>query len=192
MQYLAQIVNGINAAIKATLDDKRFQTSLYFGIAILADDNGKLRPLVTDHYDDDVFISPDTKIPLTIYHRTLQITRTTDRRKTYGSDPGAIIENASMCLIAMGSRKLIRLTPEELEGAISAGMPALIAKNTTDNLNLSRCEIQLTSSILDQVQIYQQETKSDTFDLPPNELMIRVNYTILSTYKTACFNLCDC
>lgn len=193
MQYLAQIVNGINDSIKAVLNDKRFQAGEYNGIAILAADGDRIRALVTDHFDDDKFISVDDKLPVVIYHRTLQITRGIESKKAYGSDkPQSIKETASMCLIAYGTRKLIRMTPEELEAAIAAGIPKMLTTDTRKTLGLSSCQIELSNSILDQVTIYQQETKSEGFELPPNQLLIRVNYNIVSTYNTACFNLCDC
>lgn len=192
MQYLAQIISAMNASIRAILDDKRFAKSLYYGIAVIAEDNKALRPLITDDYDNDTFISVDDKVPLTVYHRTLQITRALDAKKRYGADAGQILETASMCLIAYGTRKLIKLTPEELEAAIAAGMPTIVAATTRKDLKLNSCQVQLTSSVLDPVQIYSQETKSEVFDLPPNQLLIRVNYNVISTYNTACFNLCDC
>ena len=64
MQYLAQITSAINDRIQETLTDKRFQGSDFNGIAVAAADGDQIRPLITDHYDDDKFISPDDQIPL--------------------------------------------------------------------------------------------------------------------------------
>ena len=97
-----------------------------------------------------------------------------------------------MALIAIGSRKLIRLTPEELEAMIVAAMPSTIKKSTLVPYKLNSCQVTPTNSVVDPVTVYLQEYKRETYELPPNALMIRVNYNINSAYNTACFNLCDC
>ena len=97
-----------------------------------------------------------------------------------------------MAMIAMGTRALIRLTPEELEAAIAASMPSVLTPATRKTLKLDSCTITPTSSVLDAVDVYLQETKSDKFELQPNSLMIRINYSIESTYDRLCFDLCNC
>ena len=92
----------------------------------------------------------------------------------------------------IGSRKLIRLTPEELEAMIVAAMPSTIKKSTLAPYKLNSCQVTPTNSVVDPVTVYLQEYKRETYELPPNALMIRVNYNINSAYNTACFNLCDC
>lgn len=190
MQYLAQITAAINNRIQETLTDKRFQGSDFNGIAVAAADGDQIRPLITDHYDDDKFISPDDQIPLIIYHRTISITRTDDVKAGFGDEQTKKRETAAMAIIAIGSRKLIRLTPEELEAMIVAAMPSTIKKSTLAPYKLNSCQVTPTNSVVDPVTVYLQEYKRETFDLPPNALMIRVNYNIISAYNTACFNLC--
>lgn len=192
MQYLAQITTAINNRIMETLTDKRFQGSELHGIAVLAQDGDRLRPMITDHYDVDKFISPDDRIPLIIYHRTISIGRSDDIRQGFGDEQTKKKETANMALIAIGNRKVLRLTPEELEAAIIAGMPSTISKTTLQPYKLNSCQIIPTTSVLDPVTVYLQEYKQETYELPPNALMIRVNYNINSAYNTACFNLCDC
>ncbi len=192
MQYLAQIVTAINQRIATALNDKRFQGSDYNGIAVPAADGDVIRPLITDHYDDDKYISPDEQVPIIIYHRTIGIARTDDVKAGYGDEQTKKRETSSMALIAIGSRRLIRLTPEEMEAAIVAAMPSILKKETLQPYKLNSCQITPTNSVLDPVTVYLQEYKRDTFDLPPNALMIRVNYNIISAYDTACFNICHC
>lgn len=193
MQYLAQITKAINDRIRTeVLTDARFQGSQYNGIAILAADGESLRPLITDHYDEDRFISPDDQIPLTIYHRTISITRTDDDKRSVGDNQFKKKETAAMALIAIGSRKLIKLTPEELEAALVSGFPSVIGAETRKTLNLNACTIKPTTSILDPVAVYAQEYQTKAFELRPNALLIRINYNIESAYNTACFDLCNC
>lgn len=192
MQYSHQIVSAINKQIQSTLSDARFSNSEYHGIAVLAKDGDNLRPLITSHYDTNKFITADFQIPLRIYHRTIGISRRKDVKIGYGDNDTEIKEETTMALIAIGNRSLIQLTPEELEAAIVASMPANLSKATRSQLKLKSCIITPTTSILDPVEVYMQENKTDIFELPPNSLMIRINYSINSTYDRACFSLCDC
>lgn len=192
MQYIAQISNAINNSIRAGLNDSRFDGSDYNGIAILASDGEKLRPMIVDHYDTCKFMTADDQIPLQVYHRTIKISRADQAGKSYGDQLAGKQETTNMALIAIGSRRLIRLTPEELEAAIVSYFPSMIAKATTSALKLSSCKITPVDSVLDPVAVYLDENKTTAYELSPNSLMIRINYTITSTYNTACFELCDC
>jgi hypothetical protein len=192
MQYIAQIAAAINAAIKLGLQDSRFEGSDYNGIAILASDGKKLRPMIVDHYDNNKYITADDSVPLQIYHRTIKINRADQPGKSYGDHIAGKLETTNMALIAIGSRRMIKLTPEELEAAIVAYLPSMVNKETTRQLQISSCKISPTDSVLDPVTVYLDENKTTTYELSPNSLMIRINYTITSTYNTACFNICDC
>ncbi len=193
MQYIKKIVNAINTQIATKFTDVRFGGSVYNGVTVLAANNDKLMPMACDNYDDNRFITPDDSIPVQIYHRTLQIGYTDEAAKSYGDDGNTSKkEIAQMALIAMATRSIIRLTPEELEGAIMSGMPSAIANATTSQLKLKSCVIRPVSSVLDPVAVYLTEFRTQQYDLGPNALMIRLNYNIESTYKTPCFDLCDC
>lgn len=193
MQYLKQIVKAINTQVATKFTDVRFGGAAYHGICTLASNGDKLMPVVCDNYDDDQFITPDDTFPLIIYHRTIQIGYADEPLKSYGNDGNtAKKETAQMALIAYGTRSIIRLTPEELEGAIMSGMPSAIANTTTTQLNLKSCVIRPVNSVLDPVSVYLAEYRTPQYDLGPNALMIRLNYNIESTYKTPCFDLCNC
>lgn len=198
MQYLKQIVNAINNSIKATLTDNRFQNAEYHGIAISAlhtNDAGQTRltPLVADNYDNEVWVGVDDTLPLRIYHKTNSIAYSDEPAKGYG-DNGNLVkkEVAQMSMIVYGSRSMIRLTPEELEGAVLSGLPSALSNATISQLNLRSCVVRPVGSVLDPVVVYLSEYRTPHYELSPNALFIRVNYNIESTYKTSCFELCNC
>ena len=192
MQYCHQIASAINTSIKATLNDNRFKDSVYFGIATLVQHEDRIQPMLTDNHDVNRIITPDNSIPLQIYHRTISISRTSTTTTGFGDANSEIKETTSMAMIAIATRKLLRLTPEELEAAIIASMPAVLTPTTRKALKLKSCSIKPTTSNLDAAEVYLQETKSDKFELQPNSLMLRINYSIECTYNRACFQLCDC
>lgn len=193
MQYLKQIVNAINTNIATVFTDVRFGGSEYNGICILANNDGKLMPLSCDNYDDEKWVGPDDTFPIRIYHRTLAIGYVDEPTKSYGNDGNTSKrETAQMTLVAYANRNAVRMTPEELEGAIMSGIPSAISNATAAQLKLKSCTIIPVACSVDPVAVYLAETKAAMYDLPPNTLLIRINYNIVSTYKTACFNLCDC
>ncbi len=193
MQYIKQIVTAINNSIAAQLTDVRFGGSEYNGIVTYAINNDKLMPMLADNYDDNRFIGVDDTFPIRIYHRNNGISYSDVPGNSYGHE-GHLgkKEVDNMSVIVYGNRALIRMTPEELEGAIMSGMPSAIARTTLTALKISSCVIKPTSSILDPVLVYATEYRTDRFDLGPNALFIRLNYNIESSYKNSCFNICDC
>jgi hypothetical protein len=193
MQYLKQIVTAINTSIAAKLTDVRFDGADYNGIVTYANKDGKLMPLVTDSYDIDKYIGIDDTFPLRVYHRNNGMSYTDEPAKSYGSDGNTSKkEIANMSAIIYGSRSILRLTAEELEGAIMSGMPSAIADSTLSQLKIKSCLVRPVSSVLDPVINYATEYRTNEFPLGPNALFIRLNYTIESSYKNACFNICDC
>lgn len=198
MQYIKQIVNAINIAIEAKLDDPRFQGSEYHGIAVSAiqtDDEGKTRlmPLVTDHYDNERWVGIDDTLPLRIYHKNNGIGYSDEPGKSYG-DGGSTSkkEVTQMSMIVYGNRMMLKLTPEELEGAVVSGLPSALGDATISQLKIKSCVIRPTSSVIDPITNFLTEYRTDKYELPPNALFIRINYNIESSYKNACFNICDC
>lgn len=199
MQYLKQIVTAINASIAAKFDDVRFQGSEFNGIAVSAvkkmedSEETTLAPLITDDYDDNRWVGIDDTFPIRLYHKTNTFAYVDLPMKGYG-DGGNTgkRETAQMSIICYGNRAMIRLTPEELEGAIVAGLPSALRDTITSALKIHSCVIRPTGSTLDPVNVFLTEYRTKDYRLPPNALLIRVNYNIESTYKTACFNICDC
>lgn len=193
MQYLKQIVTAINNSISAKLDDPRFQGAEYHGIAIsAANEDNKLMPLVTDHYDDNRWVGIDDTLPLRLYHKNNGLSYSDDIKSAYGDGNSTKKEIASMSMIIYGSRIRLKLTPEELEGAIVSGLPSAIGNATLSALKIKSCMIRPASSILDPVANYTAEYRTNEYPLGPNALFIRINYIIESSYKNACFNICDC
>lgn len=197
MQYIKQIVNAINNSIKANLTDNRFQNAEYYGIAVSAvhsvDGQTRLAPLVADNYDNEVWVGVDDTLPLRLYHKTNSITYSDEPAKGYGDDGNMVKkEVAQMSMIVYATRSMVRLTPEELEGAILSGLPSSLTNATIEPLKLRSCIIRPVSSALDPVSVYLNEYRTPQYELSPNALFIRVNYNIESTYKTSCFELCNC
>ncbi len=193
MQYLKQIVNAVNTQVATKFTDVRFNGKELNGICILANDGERTRPLLTDNYDDNRWVGPDDTFPLRIYHRTITISRADVPGKSYGNNGNTTKqETANMSLFAYANRNLVRLTPEELEAAIVSGMPSAIANATLANLKLNACVIVPTNSDVDSARVFVSEFRPQNYELTPNGLFIRINYNIVSTYRTPCFDLCDC
>lgn len=197
MQYLKQIISAINESISAKLSDQRFQGSEYNGIAISAaqeNDNGvtRLMPLLANDYDEEKWVGVDDTFPLRIYHKNNGIGRGEEQTKSVGDNVYVKKEVAQFSIIAYGNRARLRMSPEEMEAAIVSGLPSAIDKSIRTRLSLNSCIIKPVSSIFDPVIVYLAEYRTDKYELGPNALFIKINYNIESTYRTACFNICDC
>lgn len=196
MQYLKQIVNAINTNLSTALADERFAGGKLWGIATMAvaESNGNsiLTPLVTDDYDDNIWAGIDDTKPYIIYHKNRGLAYADAIGKNYGDGNTVKKETANMSLVVWGERSQLRLTPEEFEAAIISGLPSALSSSVLAPLKLHSSIIRPVSTDFDSVNVYLSEYKVAQYPIGPNALFFRINYSIESTYKTSCFNICDC
>ncbi|HQU40709.1 MAG TPA: hypothetical protein PLI89_12640 [Chitinophagales bacterium] len=190
MQYLKQLVSHYNLAIQATLDDPRFEGSSFHGLVNYVEREGLVVPVLTDNYDVNQYVGVDDTQPIIIYHAAGNIAYADVPARSFG-DEIVKRETDSMRAIVYANRAKVRMTPEEVEAAIISSFP-IISKADRIEYKLKTVIFRPVSSNLNPRSVWAQEYPGQDFALPPNGILISINYAIESTYNISCFSLCDC
>lgn len=192
MPKLKPIVKYINDQLAAgAFSDKRFQGSLYHGIAEskseLKDDNLISWPVI-----DDKAITPDDKHPLIIYHRIASTAVVAPPREQFGRGNTVLQRTARMQMLIIGMSKRISLGTDEIDLMVMAALPDKLDADSLKNLSLKSCSINVAGSVFHSQSVYVSEFPGIAKPLPPNAFMLQVNYTIGCTFDAKCINPLCC
>jgi hypothetical protein len=194
MPSLDAIVSEINDRIKATLGGPVFGLGKYYGLAVSLPRNSidgtDYMPCVVTNYDEDIWVGINDTAPLIIYHKNNGIVTDFDKRRNWGRTQTAMIETASFQMIVFGDRKRLEISPEELYAAIVSAIPTELPKDFITPLNFREARISGISPNFNSISVYQQEYKSNTYPLKPNNIFFSISYKIATAYNKNCVALC--
>lgn len=145
----------------------------------------ELLPCLIDTDGEGQYVGLDDIDKLRIYHK-LNNAGSTQNLNGSGDNPGDLVNTYSLGMIITWNRKALDKMADEILMLIQANTPVLI-KGIPD-MKLAR--IRITGANLDTLQIIAQEYQSDDLKIPPNILMMQVNYTIELTFNPACIKSC--
>lgn len=192
MPYVKQIVDLINLGLTENLKTKGFTKGRFEGIAELLqreEDNGKVTiPAIVDNNGHCEWVGVDDNMPFRLYHRILTLTNEDDGQM---GDNIICQETANMMMVIYGNRKAFQVRPEQISSMINAYFLKTITTAQKTSYNLLTVDIQVSTTNLDSVSVFNQEFSGDVkFNLAPERFLIAIPYTIKSTYEKSCFEVC--
>lgn len=193
MPYIKEITTIINTELQSTtLSDKRFDKGSFYSLArlIRRQEDGD-RVTIPNIITNDGVCTPltitDSK-PFILYHRTLDLSYA--KGDAYGNNQ-LIQETAKMRAVAYGNRRILKVEPELLIAAIQAGFLQELSFTDRGTYRLQKCNINITDINIDSEKVYSEEYSGDVeYRLKPNEMMVYIDYTIISEYDKECVDIC--
>lgn len=190
MSKLDTIVTDINTALKAgVFGSNRFQRGKLYGIVEKVKvSEAELMPCVISDNGDCAKISVDDTYPFQLYHRLLSVEAEYDE-ESYG-DEKDVIETASMRLVVIGNRSVLRLKKEDIVSGIVSALPSGVGTATLTSLNINYCEIEYGEFEVIANEVYDEEYSIEEYLLKPQTIMIALPYSIVTKYRKGCFDFC--
>lgn len=186
MAYLGEIVDTINAALKAKLT--AFPLSGYAGIVYpLPRKKGEYIPVLIANTGEARWITFDDVKELQVYHHISSSTYTQIKRQGYGDDYNTFQHNYDLDLVVMADRRKVQVEPDVLEAAIASNMPVTTAIQGVQNINILPVSANHNSRSL-----FSQEFQGTDYFLKPEHIFFSIRYRVELQYQKGCLNLCQC
>jgi len=189
MAYLGEIVDTINAALKAKLT--AFPLSGYTGIVYsLPRKKGtgfEYLPAQISISGDAKWITFDDVNELQVYHRIASSTYTPIRKQSYGDGYDVFQHNYDLDLVVMADRRKVQVEPDVLEAAIASNMPVSTSIQGVSNINILSVSANHNSRSL-----FSQEFQGTDYFLKPEHIFFSIRYRVELQYQKGCLNLCQC
>ena len=173
------LIKWINKQLCALLPGAKI-----YGIAKPAKRGNEILP-VTIQNEKEFYVGIDGKEPLQLYHKEISTTSTQETRNTYGDAVYDDVTTHQMSMIIFFDEKRMGIDADELYIKIQRTISGLLKIPGTKSVYIS-----VTSIIMDDARVYQQEYQSDTFRLSVCQRLIQVNYNIRVAIDKRCLEEC--
>lgn len=169
------IIKVVNSSLKGII-----KNGVWHGVASNVERNKVSQPEIDGKYAgiDDVH-------PLISYHKLISLTSSVERNKGYGDSPGSIKNTYSLAMVVFVNRKKCGAYQDDVFLSIQANLPEMIDSPPYKSVQLIMGRVDLDSET-----VYGQEYTNAKYKLQPEQYLFRINYTIETTFKKGCFNLC--
>ena len=190
MSKLDTIVGYINTGLKAgNFASNRFQRGKFYGIAeLLKLEEGTMPCSVSDN-GQATKISIDDNYPFQLYHRIENI-EGEESEESFGDDLD-VTETASMRMVVVFNREIIRLKKEDIVSAVFSSLITGISKADMTSLNIYECNISYGTFELNYEDVYNTEYNLGEYLLKPQTVMIALPYEIETKYRKGCIQICN-
>lgn len=202
MPFLNKQVEIVNNVLRGTaFYDERFKSGRYEAIAYEAVrqvSEGKFEffPVVMDENYEAHEVTVDDTYPIVLYHKVLaknySLTPTNNTRGGFGDKNNYQTETTLVKMVVYGKWSAIKLTKEQLEALIVTNFPDNISNAIVAPLKLDNMTVTLQSSNLKPDMVWGEEYRNIPLRLAPEDILFSINYTITTTYRKGCFQICDC
>jgi hypothetical protein len=192
MPYLKHMVGFINTTLEESLlQDACFDNRKVIGLAQIIPrqtrEGVQLFPSYINNDGEGCDVTPDDSYDLIIYHRVNGILVSKSQMQSFGDDRKADVNTARMCLVAFGRRDRLRMTNDELAILLQASMPDALPKQLQQDLQFNTGLISINDIILNDPQAFQEEFPSMDYFLKPDQFLLKINYSIESSFLKGCF-----
>lgn len=193
MPFLNQITGYLNSRLSTTVfKGIQFQPGQYSTIAITVPSTSKesagTEPILADDMDNNQSLAYDDRMAVQVYHKIASASHVPARRQ-YGASNDNMISDYRMLMIVAANRRMIRMSPEDLETYFIKGLASKIPNSEIQPLNLTRVTVMHTGTDFNTIAVWRDEYARE-YDLPPNQILFRINYTIQMAYKKSCLEEC--
>ena len=189
MAFLGDIVNNINAALKAKLT--AFPTTFYGGIAYpigrKRDTTYEFIPAIISVDGEAKYMTFDDLQEISIYHRIANSSYAQNKDKSYGDGYTTFTQSYDLDLVVMADRKRTQVSPDVLEAAIASNMPDKDTLPGVKYINILSISANHNSRSL-----FSQEFQGVTYYLKPEHIFFSIRYRAELEYTKGCLSLCQC
>lgn len=179
-----EVLDIINESLKGLAPDQKVYGLAQTVIRVQGQER-ELLPGVVDKTGEIQYVGIDDLYSVIIYHKLNSIA-STQTTKGVGDRPGDIQNNYSLSAFVYWDRKKYNKLPDELLLVIQARLP-IIVKGLHDTKML---RIKPTGAITNSLQVFSQEYQGAKFNLPANANLMRIDYTLESTFNPDCLKDC--
>ena len=131
----------------------------------------------------------DDTYPVVTYHRSLKMTLSRQPKGGYGDDMPDMKMSHAMSLVIFAKKDETICSADSLAMDIQHKFPdQLTGADLPDGLKT--VVININDIVLSETQVFGEEYKNVPFFLGPEHILIKVNYTIESTYRKGCSTNC--
>lgn len=197
MPKLQEIVELLNVGIQTAFTSNRFQSGSFDSIAELivtpatTDEGESKRPaIVEDDGECTDMVITDTK-PFQLYHLLDNLVYSDPEDETFGDLGTVLQEKASMQIVFLGDRGILKVFAEDIAATINLFLPRKLTHAQLQTLGLQSCIITLGEVNTDNEEVFSSQYPGAEYGFKPNTISGIISYDITTTYKKDCFTLCS-
>jgi hypothetical protein len=193
MARLKEIVAFINNTLETkAFKDKRFIAGLH-GIATMVEYQGAIVPCIINNDADGKYVGLDDSFSVQVYHKnngTVSLVVTSSDQ--FGDGNPVITRRYNMSMMVMGKRKLLDLTPEQLETIIDASFPDQLPAQLRNDFKLNNCSIGFSGTDHNSSTLLKREYGQPDKKYDLEMIIFEMKYTIECIYKKSCIDTLCC
>ncbi|MBX7227830.1 MAG: hypothetical protein K1X55_17475 [Chitinophagales bacterium] len=187
-----KVISFINQALEEGLEGRRFQNKKIHGLATRMPriDGARVEiiPVVLDDDFEGHYVGMDDDFDLIMYHTISNTVVKKSLNKGFGDADANIVNATDVSLVIYGKASTLCVSAD--------GMGFIIQGILPDKFNakidgVSFVDIQVKSIKTDTLVILQEEFQGFNFKIGPENFLVKINYTIESTFSKRCFNTCN-
>lgn len=190
MEYIQDITHKIDEALKghlAFLSESVKVQAMGIVQLVRREKDGKETVWPGKKVDGNFeFAGVDDDYNAISYHRILALRPTTVTSSGYGDSRGKTKNAVSMCMVLFAKHDCVNMPSEVLALQIQGVLPEQLTIP-----NFSSTLINLNDIVLNEKQVFDEEYKNVTYFIGPEHILLKINYTIESTFQKGCFNKCE-
>lgn len=195
MNYLNKIVRSINASLEQSCFKKKpFQNRYVVDVCEVFQRNEneitQSLPGYINHDGEITYVGPDDEYNLIIYHKVNSIFFSKLVKSAYGDSRGLDTQTASMSMIVFCKRDAVRITNTDMALLLQANFPEAASADLLQQLQFKKCSMAIGNAVLNNLQVFQEEYQGVGYFLKPEQFLLKLNYSIESTFLKECFNTC--
>lgn len=189
MLSIHNIIDEINTSLQAMVDcDLAEQKVGIHKVAITQQRNNNPKsdwlPATMDRQGEGGYVGIDDEYAVRLYHKINSISCTLSS-KGMGRSPGEQRNVYNISIIVFLNRKRSVYYPDEIVQLIQAWFPDSIKLEPYSSINIF-----FQNVILSDLQVYNQEYKTEVFLLKPEHNLFLINYQVETVFKKFCFKNC--
>lgn len=145
-----------------------------------------LRDEVTVPVIGEKYVGIDDVYPVRIYHRLNSMTSTIKAGTGLGRAAGDQVNSFQMSLVAFLDKPKSNLYPDEFLLNVQANIPERLSLVPYKSIVTT-----FSNAVFDSLLVYRQEyVSSDSYKLKEDQFLIKINYSIETTFSKGCFKTC--
>lgn len=196
MPNLDSITTLINSALQSgQFKSRRFQAAKFYEIAdpikTTGEDKERREPYIIDDDGEGTSVVYDDTQALQVYHVVDTIDYKIADPDDYGKPGTTMEETANMRMIFIGSRKRIKVRPENVIAAAIIDFPKEFTPAEVTANGMNSCIIQMQDVESDPYIVWGDQFIGTDFSLGTDTIAFSIKYKIVDTYNKNCFTLCE-
>ena len=140
---------------------------------------------VTTPEINERYAGADDTQPVSAYHKLISLVSDIAPNTAVGRDAGDMRNKYTNQLVVFVDKKKCDMYPDEVLLVIQSLFPETLKMPPYRSIRLAWGTV-----ILDTQTVYQQEYTNAQYRMKPNQYLMKINYTVETTFKKGCFRAC--